>query len=356
MDGALVGLTRNADSYAADTIVDAGAIVVLDVLLQDNFNGSAYTLASAQKTVPVSSDGQVVQFSESDFTLQFDTDGDNVLNYVERAQGSNPLVADSEPPDAGVTCNVSDITAQGVEAGATVTQSINAFVNCNGAAFELAATDFQFSWNSADNTIQWTVPATAAPDSQLSFTVDVRNPANASEVYASFPVNTTVAPATDSCDAAPSTLSFAVDKDLHVQNSKVFNEVQLRVDAVNRQTLLGFSVPANTALTGNGTLTLTMGNDEGDGTITVSQPDSFPWLESDDEVQVPQSASIGSLSNDWITGQQYQFDLSGLRQDASGVITLVLTQTAGNDVAFLARENGNGAVLSVEVAADCKIK
>ena len=48
------------------------------------------------------------------------------------------------------------------------------------------------------------------------------------------------------------------------------------------------------------------------------------------------------------------FDLSGLSQEASGELTLMLSQAGGDDFAFLARESGTSAVLAAEFTdEDC---
>lgn len=356
VDGQPVGLTRNSDSYSANSSVASGAIVVLDVALKDNFNASAYLVAEAQKTVQITSGQQVVQFAPSDFNLQIDTDADGVLNYIEREQATNPLAAGSGETGGGsdmVSCIVSDVPAQVVSAGSQVTQSMTDFINCGDAAYELAASDYQFSWNSGDNTIQWVLPATADAGSQLTYTVDVRNPADSSEVYTSLLVNTIID--TDSgCTAQLSTTEIAVSRDLFLQDDEVFDTVQLRVDGDDRVSLLGFSIPSSLTMTGNATLAITVGADEGSGTVNVAQLDYFPWSETDEELQLPQmSGTAGELTGSWQSGQRYEFNLSGLKKEDNGELTLLLFQSSGNDVAFRASEAGDSAVLSVESIGSC---
>ena len=356
VDGQTVGLSRNSNTYVGESAGSAGASVVLDVSVLDNFNGVEFVVAEAQMTVAITTNQQLVEFTETDFNLQIDTDADGVPNYIERQQATNPLVANTVPGNSGesVTCSVDEVPVQVISAGALASQPMGDLIDCGGAAFELAATDFQFSWNSADNIIQWVPPATAASGSQLSFMVDVRNPADTQQVYTSFQVNTTIAPSNSECNVTTSTSELAVIRDLHIQGAEVFNTVELRVDNNNRRTLLAFSLPSDATLTGNAILTLTVANDQGDGTIEVAQLDFFQWSESDDELLVPQTAvTIGSLTASWLTGQQYQFNLSGLRQENTGEVNLILTQINGNDVAFLARESGTASVLQVEVTNDC---
>ena len=356
VDGQTVGLSRNSNTYVGESAGSAGASVVLDVSVLDNFNGVEFVVAEAQMTVAITTNQQLVEFTETDFNLQIDTDADGVPNYIERQQATNPLVANTVPGNSGesVTCSVDEVPVQVISAGALASQAMGDLIDCGGAAFELAATDFQFSWNSADNIIQWVPPATAASGSQLSFMVDVRNPADTQQVYTSFQVNTTIAPSNSECNVTTSTSELAVIRDLHIQGAEVFNTVELRVDNNNRRTLLAFSLPSDATLTGNAILTLTVANDQGDGTIEVAQLDFFQWSESDDEILVPQTAvTIGSLTASWLTGQQYQFNLSGLRQENTGEVNLILTQINGNDVAFLARESGTASVLQVEVTNDC---
>ena len=119
--------------------------------------------------------------------------------------------------------------------------------------------------------------------------------------------------------------------------------------------MLAFALPSDATLTGNATLVVTVANDQGDGTIEVAQLDFFQWAESDEELLVPPTAAaVGSLTASWLSGQQYQFNLSGLRQDNSGEVNLILTQINGNDVAFLARESNTSSVLQVEITNDCE--
>ena len=357
VDGQTVGLSRNSNTYVAESVVSAGASVTLDVSVLDNFNGVEFVVAQAQMTVAIATNQQLVEFTENDFNLQIDADADGVPNYIERERATNPLVANTIPDNSGesVTCSVDEVPVQAIPAGALASQPMGDLIDCGGAAFELVATDFQFSWNSADNIIQWVPPATAATGSSLSFTVDVRNPADAQEVYTSFPVITTIAPSNSECNVTTSTSDFAVIRDLHIQGTEVFNNGQLRVDSNDRRTLLAFSLPSDATLTGDAALIVTVANDQGDGTIEVGQLDFFQWSEADDELLVPQTAvTVGSLTASWLTGQQYQFNLSGLRQDNTGEVNLILTQIDGNDVAFLARESNTSSVLQVEITNDCE--
>ncbi len=355
VDGQTVGLSRASNTYMAESAVTAGASVVLDVSLLDNFNGVEFVVAQAQMTVAITTNQQSVEFTETDFNLQIDTDADGVPNYIEREQATNPLVANTDNRGESVSCSVDEVPVQVISAGTLATQPMGDLIDCGGAAFELAASGFQFSWNSADNILQWVPPATAAQGSQLSFTVDVRNPADAQEVYTSFQVVTTIASSNSECNVTTSTSEFALIRDLHIQGTEVFNNGQLRVDSNDRRTLLAFALPSDATLTGNATLVVTVANDQGDGTIEVAQLDFFQWAESDEELLVPPTAAaVGSLTASWLSGQQYQFNLSGLRQDNSGEVNLILTQINGNDVAFLARESNTSSVLQVEITNDCE--
>ena len=355
IDGQTVGLSRTSNTYVAESTVSADASVVLDVSVLDNFNGVEFVVAQAQMTVAITTNQQSVEFTETDFNLQIDTDADGVPNYIEREQATNPLVANTDNRGESVSCSVDEVRVQVISAGTLATQPMGDLIDCGGAAFELAASGFQFSWNSADNILQWVPPATAAQGSQLSFTVDVRNPADAQEVYTSFQVVTTIASSNSECNVTTSTSEFALIRDLHIQGTEVFNNGQLRVDSNDRRTLLAFALPSDATLTGNATLVVTVANDQGDGTIEVAQLDFFQWAESDEELLVPPTAAaVGSLTASWLSGQQYQFNLSGLRQDNSGEVNLILTQINGNDVAFLARESNTSSVLQVEITNDCE--
>jgi len=317
-------------------------------------------VATAQITLQITGNQQLVQFAESDFNLQIDSDNDGVFNAIERESRTDPLSADSgQTPAAGPSCTALDLAAGMVTAGSVVTQSVSGAVDCGDDNFELEASAFGFMSNSADNTIQWNVPSTAVAGDQLSFSVDVVNPANPGDIFASFEVNATVIPVS-TCDALPTISEFTSIRDLHVQGTDVFNQTQLRIDSNDRRALLGFSIPAGSVLTGNATLTITVGNDEGSGTVNVSQLESFQWSEAADTLQLPESdIALGALTTDWLIGQQNQFALTGLTSDGQSdpqnsiELTLLLTQVSGSDTAFLARESGTPAILSVEFAGNC---
>ncbi|MEM6526636.1 MAG: DNRLRE domain-containing protein, partial [Bacteroidota bacterium] len=120
-----------------------------------------------------------------------------------------------------------------------------------------------------------------------------------------------------------------------------YNNKDLRVEKGRRISYLMFDLSGVTAPILKATLKLSEGTDEGKGTVEVRQGSHSNWTETNLSVANKPSATsvLGSLSGEFLSGNTYNFDLTGLQ--GGGKITLMLVQASGDDIAFLSSESGN---------------
>ncbi len=127
-------------------------------------------------------------------------------------------------------------------------------------------------------------------------------------------------------------------EDAYLQNSKAYNTTHLRVESGSRHrvTYLRFDT-SDVAATGSVRLELTVSDDPGTGTVTVSKGVGGAWTDSDLSVaNAPKAAEVlASVQSSFKTGNKVLFDLPA--DVVSGeVLDLVIEIDAGgvSDVAF----------------------
>ena len=131
--------------------------------------------------------------------------------------------------------------------------------------------------------------------------------------------------------------------DAYLQNGSRYNNSELRVESGIRQSYLMFDLSTVPGTVAGATLQLTVGSDPGEGDIEVAVGDHNNWSETtitanNKPVSVLKS---GIMSGKFSQGVTYSFDLSGI--ESGKMVTLIVTHSTGNDVAFASSEN---AVLS----------
>ncbi len=336
-EGQTPGLIRNANNYTVNLTGRSGTTGQLEVEILDVFNNQPYVLASLQQSVQLTSAGQVINLSESDFNLQIDTDGDGVANYLERQQGSDPFNASI----AAVSCNVTTPPQSSGLAGSQQTlNNISANVSCNNAPFELASSQSGFSWNSAADSITWLIPSAATAGTVVELPVQVRNPANPAEVYATLQVRAEVLAA--ECTPTTTELSFTSTRDAFRNDQRVAGLGPLRLRSNDRDVLIGFNVGAQSGQLVSAILRLTVTDDAGNGNVTVYQDDSLIWSESDDLIPLPLlTSSVGALNTQWDENVTYSIGLTSLFLSGDDVSLILQLESGGNDVAFSSRESNN---------------
>jgi len=88
INGSNVSLSRVGDTYTATPLAEAGSSIDISVQLSDTFMSETVPLATFIGQAQPSA-GETLQLEG--FSLQLDTDNDGVFNYIELAEGSDPL-------------------------------------------------------------------------------------------------------------------------------------------------------------------------------------------------------------------------------------------------------------------------
>ncbi len=352
IDNQLVSLTRNSNSFSATSNVAPGSTVNLEVTLLDNFNNQPYELVTAQKSVIVDNSAQqAVSFIESDFVFNLDNDNDGSLNFQEREAGTDPFNPPVVIPPSPVVCNVSPLPVVTGNPGQFVTLSnISSFIDCGDDSYVLNGSSFSFTWSDDADNIGWLIPQDSEGGTSFSFEVEVANPEVATDVYSTFVVNSGVEEET-SCTDSTRTVAFTAAEDIFLQNNRIFNNDELRVNAVNRRALIGFDVPAQEGELTAAALVLTVGDDDGNGTVSVFQDDDYQWSETSTNLVFPTLTTlVGSRDGIWQIGSTVSVGLDALFVSGPRVNLFLQQESGGNDVAFTSRETGSPAVLELQYA------
>ncbi len=344
VDGQLVSLNRNENSFSATSSINAGTAVVLDVSILDNYEGQPYQLATARKTVSINNANPSVTFNEADFSFAIDTDADGTANYLERQQGTDPFNA---PDVISVSCTAQTLPVTTGAPGDTVTiEDIASYINCGSDPYALDAAASGFNWNENSNNIAWTIPADADSGTTFGYVLNITDP-SVSEVYTTAQVQTRVE--TVACTPITEQFQFGASKDLFFQGGTIFNNEELRVNASARRSLLGFTVPAQAGELTGAALVLSVGDDSGNGNIGVYQDDSYQWEETDVDLELPDLSNlVGSRDGLWQSGMSYTIGLTSLFVNGEEISLFLRQDSAGNDVAFTSRETSTPPVLVLE--------
>ncbi len=351
LDDQLVSdIVRMENSYTATTNAVSGSIVELDVTLLDNFNNIPYVLATAQMTVTVGSVAQTISFADSDFQLDIDTDNDGVANNLERVAGTDPF----NPPlvllPNPVSCTIDPIpTASGLPGDSVTVENISSFIDCGADSFAINGSDISFSWNQVADSISWVIPADSIGGGIFELQIDVVNPVLLTEVYQSATVLADVEVEVVQCTQTTRLVQIPASSDVFLQNNRVFNNDELRVNSINRTTLISFDVEQQESAPTAAGLVVTVAEDDGRGLVDVYQDDVFEWSESDTSISLPDlTRLVGGRDGVWEIDVPYTIALTALFVNGP-VVNLFLQQgDGGNDVSFTSRETGVPPVLVLE--------
>lgn len=344
LDGQLISLNRDENSFSVMSAVNADSAVVLDVSILDNYDGQPYQLATARKTVSINNASASVTFTESDFLFNIDNDDDGTANYLERQQGTDPFNA---PEVISVSCTAETLPVTTGEPGDTVTiENISSFINCGSDPYALDAAASGFNWSEAANNIAWAIPVDSDSGTTFSYVLNITDPA-LSEIYTTAQVQTQVE--TAACTEVTEQFQYEASRDIYFQGGAIFNNNQLRVNTSARRSLIGFSVPAQTGELTGAALVLSVGNDSGNGNVGVYQDDSYQWSETDDDLELPDILNlIGSRDGIWQSAMSYTIGLTALFVDGEEISFFLRQDSGGNDVSFTSRETATPPVLVLE--------
>lgn len=135
----------------------------------------------------------------------------------------------------------------------------------------------------------------------------------------------------------------AID-DAYLQGRKRFNTTELRVESGNRVSYLKFDLSSVPGTITSAELIMEVGSDGGSGPITVAKGSSNNWTENNLSTSNRPSGTgqIGSLNTSYGSNNQYTWNLTA-SAFTGNVISLVVTQNAGDDISFMSSENSDVA-------------
>jgi len=138
-------------------------------------------------------------------------------------------------------------------------------------------------------------------------------------------------------------VEICVNQDAYLQGNFKFNTSDLRVQPGSRVTYLKFDLSQVQGPIASAELRMKVGADFGDGTIKIDLGDSNNWFEGNLSItNKPNSVqTLGSRSGNFNVNQEYVWTLSGLTYQST--ISLIVTQTSGNDVSFKSSENSDAS-------------
>nr|WP_281989280.1 T9SS type A sorting domain-containing protein [Aquimarina aggregata] len=153
----------------------------------------------------------------------------------------------------------------------------------------------------------------------------------------------TTDPDPDPDPTSPQTVSISAIDDAYLQGGTRFNSTVLRTENGKRVSYLKFDVSNISGTITDANLKLTVNGDAGNGNINVNNGNSNNWNESNlSTSNAPGTgALLGSLNKTYSLNQAQNFKLNNLSVSGN-FLTLVVTQTGGNDVSFASDENQNG--------------
>ncbi|MEM9528315.1 MAG: DNRLRE domain-containing protein, partial [Bacteroidota bacterium] len=216
---------------------------------------------------------------------------------------------------AGTSCNDGD--------DCTVNDQLDENCNCSGT----------FVDTDADQTCDAEDVCPDFNDALLGTPCDDNDPCTLNDVYRS---DCSCAGTT----AGDQTLAISPVDDAYLQGSTRINDAELRIEEDTRVTYLKFDIPAFNGTLLSASLSLNVGSDPGSGAIIVARGASNDWTEDNLSISnaPTEMTQLGTLSETYTASQTYNWDLD-VTTLGPGLLTLILRQTSGNDVAVKSTEN-----------------
>jgi len=162
--------------------------------------------------------------------------------------------------------------------------------------------------------------------------------------------------AVQQCTPVQEEIQLASIEDAYTFNGLLLNELKIRVDKRRRVGLIRYQYDASQGEVTAAGLTMTVGEDEGDGLISVYTVPALQWTDADGVLSPGVQAAVDArtvlvseLDDTFFSGQEYTFQLAPAAITSD--FTLVFEQEpSANDVAFDASETGAPPVLRLSVS------
>lgn len=159
-----------------------------------------------------------------------------------------------------------------------------------------------------------------------------------------------------------STVDLSAIHDAYLQGTggTLFNNADLRVESGNRTSYLMFDLGGVSGNITEATLELSVGNDNGSGTINIHLGNSNNWTEGtlSNSNKPTAGALLGSLNATYAIGQSYTWTLDASQLSSGTLLSLIVSASGGNDVSFASDEHANASlhpVLSISTSGDPQV-
>ncbi|MCV9386664.1 BNR-4 repeat-containing protein [Reichenbachiella ulvae] len=139
----------------------------------------------------------------------------------------------------------------------------------------------------------------------------------------------------------PVTTTLSPTEDAYLQGSTRHNNTLIRIESGNRVGYLQFDLSSINGTITDAQLKLTCDSDGGSGLITVAKGNSSNWTEDNLSTSNAPSSSgqLGSINTTYNVGSTYTWALDESSISGGGELSLILTQSGGNDAAFASKES-----------------
>ncbi len=333
------------------------ANLTVTMRLVEGVTGRGLTIGEQSQQVTDSQaglqNGALAIFNAADWNLDFDQDNDGTSDAEELIAGTDLLSGPAPGPDQIAYTVVFDVPAE-----ITNTQTVFATLTIDGQSIDLIRTDDSYTGSATAqagaavvldarvrDTYQGSAVVLATFDGEATpvangtldlqgFSIDIDTDDDGTPNYLELAQGTDPFSAPLDCTPVIDTIFATLTDDAYLQDSVITNNGRLQVDTDQRPSLIRFQFDDSQTEVIEASLNLTVGNDAGDGLLTVSAVSGFDWNDQSSAfLTVPASVPAGSAENEWERGVSYRFSLDP--DVISGDVTLIIQQEEdGNDVAF----------------------
>ncbi|GAB1857218.1 hypothetical protein MHTCC0001_20540 [Flavobacteriaceae bacterium MHTCC 0001] len=265
--------------------------------------------------------------------------GGNVTLIATQTGGNDTAFASKEnantEPQLVITYST-DVNATGVSVAPTsLSLNVGETSSLTATITPSDATNQAVTWSSSDSSIasvnsNGMVTAVAEGTATITVTTDDGNFSDLSTV--------TVTQANGGTDV---TTTLSPIHDAYIQGSSGLNNSLIRIESGRRVGYLMYNLNGISGTITNAELKMTCTGDSGSGNININLGNGSNWTETNlSSANAPGTgALLGSLNSNYAIGTTYTWALDANALSGGGNVTLIATQTGGNDAAFASKEN-----------------
>ena len=141
------------------------------------------------------------------------------------------------------------------------------------------------------------------------------------------------------------TVELSAINDSYLQGTSNKNNSLLRIEQGKRVAYLMFDLNAVSGTIESAELQLTCATDAGSGNVKIDKGSHSNWTETNlsNSNKPSPDGLLGSINQTYKIGTTYTWPLNTSAINGGGNLSLIATQTSGNDMAFASSENGSAA-------------